>query len=243
MTSICSSPPNTYNHAQVTTSPTLSPAKSISQLKVGITAPSSRRPLYSPEYSSSFYFPRGHDSSDVAAFSKSLEENASMSSHITSRQNKASAPITITSQSSDKEVVDNQPDDCDPQGPFEGPEKLLELWFADSQNDVSGRGLKAVESQVWEEMLDIVKCKILSTIRGSDVDAYLLRCVERDRKIFCVHLAYLPSTPISQRVVHVRLSSQAHSQDVRYHYTASRLGKNFGDCQSSPHRFLLFFVV
>lgn len=91
--------------------------------------------------------------------------------------------------------------EVEPQGPFEGPEKLLELWFADSPEllprqalrssftilqDAKGEavrglrapervGLRAVPRQLWEEMLDLVKCKVLSVIEGQDVDAYLLR--------------------------------------------------------------------
>ena len=75
----------------------------------------------------------------------------------------------------------------DPQqssGPFEGPEKLLEVWFAQSPADLpdasqphsDGKiGLRKVPRAVWEEMLDIVKCKILSFVEGSEMDAYLLR--------------------------------------------------------------------
>ncbi|KAG6891726.1 hypothetical protein C0992_006146 [Termitomyces sp. T32_za158] len=71
----------------------------------------------------------------------------------------------------------------DPQGPFEGPEKLLEIWFSPSPNDVpdaanpdsSGRtGLRKVDRKVWEGMLNIVKCQVLSVIYGDDMDAYLL---------------------------------------------------------------------
>ncbi|KAL5524059.1 hypothetical protein ACEPAG_8232 [Sanghuangporus baumii] len=66
--------------------------------------------------------------------------------------------------------------------PFEGPEKLLEIWFApgpsyvhDASTAPNGRsGLRAVERKVWEDMLDIVKCKILSVIYGEEMDAYLL---------------------------------------------------------------------
>ena len=69
---------------------------------------------------------------------------------------------------------------------FEGPEKLLEIWFAPSPAEVErgapptedGKyGLRRVDRAVWEEMLDIVKCKILSVIEGSEMDAYLLRSV------------------------------------------------------------------
>ena len=70
-------------------------------------------------------------------------------------------------------------------GPFEGPEKLLEVWFApspdqlpDASEATDGRfGLRKVPKAVWEEMLDIVRCKILSHVEGAEMDAYLLRCV------------------------------------------------------------------
>lgn len=61
---------------------------------------------------------------------------------------------------------------------FEGPEKLLEVWFSASAATtpacaVSG-GLKAVPSEVWKDMLDLVNCKVLSIIESEHVDAYLL---------------------------------------------------------------------
>ncbi|KAJ7925152.1 S-adenosylmethionine decarboxylase [Mycena leptocephala] len=63
--------------------------------------------------------------------------------------------------------------------PFEGPEKLLEIWFAPSVADLDDSaspkcGLRRVDSSVWEEMLDIVKCKVLSVVHGDEMDAYLL---------------------------------------------------------------------
>ena len=64
--------------------------------------------------------------------------------------------------------------------PFEGPEKLLEIWFAPTAADVSsidGRsGLRRVDPHDWEAMLDIVQCKVLSVVNGVEMDAYLLRC-------------------------------------------------------------------
>ena len=70
-----------------------------------------------------------------------------------------------------------------PSGPFEGPEKLLEIWFAQSPADVpftpnvpNGKfGLRAIPQQTWQDMLDIVKCKILTVVEGTEIDAYLLR--------------------------------------------------------------------
>ncbi|BEJ14885.1 hypothetical protein CspHIS471_0406520 [Cutaneotrichosporon sp. HIS471] len=105
-------------------------------------------------------------------------------------------------------------------GPFEGPEKLLEVWFAPTPDALVGtgsanhgsplstavngngnvvnnghlsanhssarrragvssngqpfQGLRTVPRAVWEEMLDIVKCKVLSVIEGDELDSYLL---------------------------------------------------------------------
>lgn len=79
-----------------------------------------------------------------------------------------------------------QEDFHDPCGPFEGPEKLLEVWFAEEPQEVASCrwddpdarqghfGLRSVPKAVWETMLDIVKCKVLSVIESSHVDAYLL---------------------------------------------------------------------
>ncbi|KDQ57575.1 hypothetical protein JAAARDRAFT_35268 [Jaapia argillacea MUCL 33604] len=66
--------------------------------------------------------------------------------------------------------------------PFEGPEKLLELWFApfpsalpDFSTATHGRfGLRKVRRALWEEMLAIVKCQVLSVVEGDEIDAYLL---------------------------------------------------------------------
>jgi len=61
-------------------------------------------------------------------------------------------------------------------GPFEGPEKLLEIWWSDMAEHVhgNGKGLRAIQREDWESMLDEVHCKVLSTIPGNGVDAYLL---------------------------------------------------------------------
>jgi S-adenosylmethionine decarboxylase len=58
-------------------------------------------------------------------------------------------------------------------GGFEGPEKLLEMWFAENSSDV-GLGLKAISRQDWEDMLTQVGCKVLSVVKSASVDAYLL---------------------------------------------------------------------
>jgi S-adenosylmethionine decarboxylase len=73
--------------------------------------------------------------------------------------------------------------DIQASAPFEGPEKLLEIWFAPSASHVPlqdnaqlhNLGLRAVDRNVWEEMLSIVQCKVLNVIHGQEMDAYLLR--------------------------------------------------------------------
>ncbi|KXT17550.1 hypothetical protein AC579_6188 [Pseudocercospora musae] len=68
--------------------------------------------------------------------------------------------------------------DLDSSNAFEGPEKLLEVWFTPSEKALPGsaapNGLKAVSQDVWKDMLDLVNCKVLSVIESSNVDAYLL---------------------------------------------------------------------
>lgn len=61
---------------------------------------------------------------------------------------------------------------------FEGPEKLLEIWFKPFEYPVvsSGRkGLFQVKKDDWIDMLRLVKCEIISTISVDAMDAYLLR--------------------------------------------------------------------
>jgi hypothetical protein len=59
-------------------------------------------------------------------------------------------------------------------GPFEGPEKLLELWFAAGRDQKSPTSLRNIPNARWQECLDSVNCKILSTISNEHVTAFLL---------------------------------------------------------------------
>jgi len=87
---------------------------------------------------------------------------------------------------------------------FEGPEKLLEIWFSstsipdipfhesppysnasDSGSDFElsiersplsiKDGLRQVSKEVWDDMLDIVKCKVLDHVKNEFAEAFLLR--------------------------------------------------------------------
>ena len=68
--------------------------------------------------------------------------------------------------------------DLDSSTAFEGPEKLLEVWFAPDCASLpascSRDGLKAVSAEIWKDMLDLVNCKVLSVLESETVDAYLL---------------------------------------------------------------------
>ncbi|MCJ1287560.1 spermidine resistance protein [Xylographa opegraphella] len=68
--------------------------------------------------------------------------------------------------------------DLDSTNVFEGPEKLLEVWFSASPASLPAsarpHGLKIVSSDTWKEMLDLVNCQVLSIVESEQVDAYLL---------------------------------------------------------------------
>jgi S-adenosylmethionine decarboxylase len=163
--------------------PSLTSQKSFSHIQKGI-APSGNRNLLprSPSYKLQTQPSRGHDQSDIAALSVfssdvsmlSEQDDSHQESQTVNKKVDISSLATGALLSSDASDLS---DDGEPQGPFEGPEKLLELWFADSKDEVAGKGLLEVDGAVWEEMLDIVKCKVLSTIKSSHVNAYLLRWV------------------------------------------------------------------
>lgn len=59
---------------------------------------------------------------------------------------------------------------------FEGPEKLLEIWFYPKKTKVphAEKSLRSIGYDKWEELLKLVKCEILSTISTDEMDCYLL---------------------------------------------------------------------
>ena len=94
------------------------------------------------------------------------------------------------------EKLSDEPSQFESLSGFEGPEKLLEIWFKPltSSKDTlchdrkpseswMGRderperptGLRNFGHQEWQAMLDTVKCQILSSISNESLDAYLLR--------------------------------------------------------------------
>ncbi|KAI0686357.1 S-adenosylmethionine decarboxylase [Cytidiella melzeri] len=130
-------------------------------------------------------------------------------------------------------------------GPFEGPEKLLEIWFApspaelpDASDSQDGKlGLRKVPRAIWEEMLDIVKCKILSVVEGTEMDAYLLSessfFVSPHRLILktCGTTLNLLGLP---RILEIASSYASLSSVYRCFY--SRKAFMFPERQLGPHR-------
>ncbi|AOA63138.1 S-adenosylmethionine decarboxylase [Komagataella phaffii CBS 7435] len=57
---------------------------------------------------------------------------------------------------------------------FEGPEKLLEIWFAGSAEEMEDDGLRQIPLEDIESLLELVNCEILSKISSSSFDSYLL---------------------------------------------------------------------
>lgn len=79
----------------------------------------------------------------------------------------------------EESYVDHQlSTDLDSSFAFEGPEKLLEIWFWPAEDkvpaDLSARGLRAIPLHKWKLILDLVSCKILSVKSSAALDAYLL---------------------------------------------------------------------
>lgn len=60
-------------------------------------------------------------------------------------------------------------------GFFEGPEKLMEVWWTPVLGADSGRAdLRTISREKWSELLKLVNCTIISEKRNQDMIAYLL---------------------------------------------------------------------
>ncbi|KAK2608883.1 spermidine resistance protein [Conoideocrella luteorostrata] len=145
--------------------------------------------------------------------------------------------------------------DLDSSNAFEGPEKLLEVWFAPSStalpSTAAPNGLKCVASETWVAMLDMVNCKILSVLESDDVDAYLLS--ESSMFVF-PHKLILKTCGTTtlllglQRLLHIAAVNAGfpfHNantvNDIRaaatpYRVFYSRKNFLFPDNQKGPHR-------
>ncbi|EQL00993.1 hypothetical protein G6O67_006705 [Ophiocordyceps sinensis] len=145
--------------------------------------------------------------------------------------------------------------DLDSSNAFEGPEKLLEVWFAPSAAalpaSAAPSGLKSVPAETWVGMLDMVNCKILSVLESEAVDAYLLS--ESSMFVF-PHKLILKTCGTTtlllglQRMLHIAAANagfpfrNAVSVDhvraaaIPYRVFYSRKNFLFPDKQRGPHR-------
>ncbi|GAO15370.1 uncharacterized protein UV8b_07070 [Ustilaginoidea virens] len=145
--------------------------------------------------------------------------------------------------------------DLDSSNAFEGPEKLLEVWFSPSATalpaSAAPNGLKSVSSDTWVAMLDMVNCKILSVLESDHVDAYLLS--ESSMFVF-PHKLILKTCGTTtlllglQRLLHIAavnagfpFRNASSVDDIRaaatpYRVFYSRKNFLFPDKQKGPHR-------
>ncbi|KAB5531338.1 S-adenosylmethionine decarboxylase [Coniochaeta sp. 2T2.1] len=138
---------------------------------------------------------------------------------------------------------------------FEGPEKLLEVWFAPTDKALptgaKEGGLKAVDSKIWEGMLDLVNCQVLSIVKSEHVDAYLLS--ESSMFVF-PHKLILKTCGTTtlllglRRLLHIaaveagfpfhnaKSLEDVHAAATPYRVFYSRKNFLFPDKQQGPHR-------
>jgi S-adenosylmethionine decarboxylase len=142
--------------------------------------------------------------------------------------------------------------DLDSSNAFEGPEKLLEVWFAPAADALppgtKKNGLKAVQAETWKEMLDLVNCKVLSVVESEHIDAYLLS--ESSMFVFphklilktCGTTTLLLGIRRMLRIAAVEAGFPAHNttclKDIKTPYRVFYSRKNFlfPDKQHGPHR-------
>ncbi|PSK42714.1 S-adenosylmethionine decarboxylase proenzyme [Elsinoe australis] len=97
--------------------------------------------------------------------------NAEIPPHYTGSPSSLSGTPSVT-------INKDATDSLDSSSAFEGPEKLLEVWFSPSAQGLptstKPNGLKSVSAETWKGMLDLVNCQVLSIIESEHVDAYLL---------------------------------------------------------------------
>ncbi|PKS09806.1 hypothetical protein jhhlp_004428 [Lomentospora prolificans] len=145
--------------------------------------------------------------------------------------------------------------DLDSTNAFEGPEKLLEVWFAPSPTSLPPgarpSGLKVVPADTWKGMLDLVNCEVLSVLESDNVDAYLLS--ESSMFVF-PHKIILKTCGTTtlllglQRLLHIaavdagfpfhnaKSVTEIKAAATPYRFFYSRKNFLFPDKQRGPHR-------
>lgn len=150
---------------------------------------------------------------------------------------------------------------------FEGPEKLLELWFEKpsagyieqiklnglnsitlsdsittldtsekSDSATKKEGLRLVKQEVWEEMLNIVQCRVLSTLQNENADAYLLSESSMFVHSYRLTLKTCGTTTLLHAIAKILEIAKEHCQlDKIEAVFYSRKAFLFPEQQSFPH--------
>jgi S-adenosylmethionine decarboxylase len=123
---------------------------------------------------------------------------------------------------------------------FEGPEKKLEIRFkpplflGKEEQEGSGKGLRAVSQERWQEILDTVKCTIISCTKNDHFDSFVLS----ESSLFVYPYKILIKTCGTTTLLHCVSSIQVLAKE---HNTSidlilfSRKNLNFPTRQLYPH--------
>jgi len=113
----------------------------------------------------------------------------------------------------------------------------LEVWFADEPENIPSTcrpgGLKAVSEDRWKEMLDLVKCKVLSVINSEHVDAYLLS--ESSMFVF-PHKLILKTCGTTTLLLGLPELLEIAALEAGFHFTPSKNGK-----RAAAHTYRVFY--
>ncbi|KAJ1928606.1 spermidine resistance protein [Tieghemiomyces parasiticus] len=130
---------------------------------------------------------------------------------------------------------------------FEGPEKLLEMWFKPSLAYVGGGpsssadpatlGLRCVPREQWVVMLNLVHCEVLNVISAGEVEAFLLS----ESSLFVYPHKVILKTCGTTTLLHavpelLRLAREVCGWDHLWRLFYSRKRFMFPDRQPHPHR-------
>ncbi|KAH8929284.1 S-adenosylmethionine decarboxylase [Atractiella rhizophila] len=138
----------------------------------------------------------------------------------------------------DTSLTPSVPDGSDtPVAPFEGPEKLLEIWFAEDASACEGVGLLQVSKEQWVTMLDLVKCQVLSVLKGNGVHAYLL---SESSMFVYPHKLVLKTCGTTTLLLGLerllQIAKQSCGLEVVYRLFYSRKTFMFPEKQEGPHK-------
>lgn len=113
---------------------------------------------------------------------------------------------------------------------FEGPEKKLEIRFTIAK----GKGLRSVSQERWQEVLDAVKCTIISCTKNEHIDSYVLS----ESSLFVYSNKIMIKTCGTTTLLHCVSGIQVLAKEVNAEIDMilfSRKNLNFPTKQLYPH--------